>query len=527
MPAERPDLSAKVRALPHKPGVYLYKDRFNRIIYVGKARDLHKRVSQYFHPSRRMTADRKTLALVDSIWDLETHEVKSEAESVLLEGQLIKEYRPRYNISFRDDKRFLLVKVNLNDPFPRFTLTRLKKDDGARYFGPFAHSGPLRNTLSLIRKKFHLRSCFPALPGELDYKHCLYHIIKNCSAPCVNKVTRGEYLALVNQACDFLDGKSGEWIEMLENEMQSAAAQMDFEKAARVRDQIEDIKQTTAPAKRFVRRFDTTIHPQEDVIELQQALELTEPPSIIECFDISNISTTHKVASMVCFRDGRPDRENYRRYRIRTVEGQDDFASMAEVVRRRYSRILDEGFRKPSLVVVDGGKGQLGSARAELEALGLSDLPIIGLAKEREEIFRPGISDPLVLSHSTGALRLLQRIRDEAHRVANGYHQLLLKRRINESLLDDCPGVSENRKKLLLKKFGSVERLRRASAEEIAQVEGIGPKLATTIFDYLARLPHRGQVKIVDNAENEPAGDGPTKNEKGEIVYKLKPPPAA
>lgn len=514
---ERPDLNAKVRSLPHRPGVYLYKDRFNRVIYVGKARDLHKRVSQYFHPSRRMTADRKTQALVESICDLETHEVKSEAEALLLEGKLIKEYRPRYNISFRDDKHFLLVKVNLNDPFPRFVLTRMRKEDGARYFGPFAHSGALRSTLNQLKKKFHLRTCHPAIPDETDFKHCLDHIIKNCSAPCVNKITRAGYMAQVELACAFLDGKSGEWIEMLEKEMQAAAKQLDFEKAARLRDQIDDLKQTTAPAKRFIRQFAPNIRPSEDVLELQRELGMTVPPDIIECFDISNISTTHKVASMVCFRHGKPDRENYRRYRIRTVAGQDDFASMAEVVRRRYSRILNEGFRKPSLIVVDGGKGQLSSALAELHALGLHDQPIIGLAKEREEIFRPGQSEPLVLSHSSGALRMLQRLRDEAHRVANGYHQLLLKQRINESLLDDCPGVSENRKKLLLKQFGSVERLRRASLDDISQVPGIGPKLAEGIFDFLSRLPKRGQPKT-DNIA--------TETETGEIIYRLKDHPS-
>lgn len=521
MSTERPDLTAKVRDLPHKPGVYLYKDRFNRVIYVGKARDLHKRVSQYFHPSRRTTADRKTIALIESIWDMEIHEVKSEAESLLLEGKLIKEFRPRYNVSFRDDKRFLLVKVNLNDPFPKFSLTRMRKEgDGCRYFGPFAHSGALRNTLNLLRRKFHLRTCYPILPTELDYKHCLNHIIKNCSAPCANKITREGYMALVHQACDFLEGKSGEWIEMLEKEMQAAAAAMDFEKAARVRDQIEDLKTTAKPAKRFIRHFNTsTIEPDKDVLELQQALGMVEPPNIIECFDISNISTTHKVASMVCFRFGKPDKENYRRYRIRTVEGQDDFASMAEVVHRRYSRILNEGIRKPDLVVVDGGKGQLSSALGELTTLGLADLPIIGLAKQREEIFRPGQSDPLVLSHDTGALRLLQRIRDEAHRFANGYHQLLLKQRISESLLDDCPGVSENRRKLLLNKFGSIERLRRASLEDIAAVPGIGPKLAETVFNFLARLPRRGHV----NAPKQPDEIGPdTESDGTPIIYRLK-----
>ena len=521
MPVERPDVMPKVRDLPHKPGVYLFKDRFNRVIYVGKARDLNKRVSQYFHPARRLRADPKTEALLDSVWDLETHTVKNEPESILLEGKLIKEFRPRYNISFRDDKRFLLVKINLNDPFPRFQLSRIKKDDGCRYFGPFAHAGSLRKTLSLIRRKFNLHSCRAELPGESDYKHCLQHIIKNCSAPCVNKITRAGYLARVKQACDFLDGASGEMMADLRRQMEAAAGRLDFERAAELRNLLDDLKRTTRPTKRFARQFVTTVQPTEDMLALQEALGLAEPPSIIECFDISNISTTHKVASMVCFRGGKPDRDNYRRYRIKTVEGQDDFASMAEVVRRRYARVLNEGIRRPGLIVVDGGKGQLGSAKAELDALGLGDLPVIGLAKEREEIFRPGENRPLVLDHSSGAIRLLQRIRDEAHRFANTYLQLLMKKRINESVLDECPGVSENRKRILLRHFHSIERLRQAGVEEIAAVEGIGPKLAETLVDFFARLKRRGPV-----IEEELAGDtGPVETTPGQVTYQLKPAP--
>ncbi len=520
MPVERPDVMPKVRDLPHKPGVYLFKDRFNRVIYVGKARDLHKRVSQYFHPSRQYRADPKTQALLESIWDLEAHTVKSEPESLLLEGKLIKEYRPRYNISFRDDKRFLLVKVNLNDPFPRFQLSRVKKDDGARYFGPFPHAGSLRKTLTLLRRKFHIRTCLPEIPGEVDFRHCLQHIIKNCSAPCVNKITRAGYLAQVKQACDFLDGASGEMLAEFKAEMEKAAERLDFERAAEIRNLLNDLKKTTRPTKRFARQFNTTVKPGEDMVALQEALELDQPLRIIECFDISNISTTHKVASMVCFRDGKPDRDDYRRYRIKGVEGQDDFASMAEVVRRRYSRVLSEGIRRPSLIVVDGGKGQLSSACRELKALGLDDLPIIGLAKEREEIFRPGISLPLVIDHSSGAIRLLQRIRDEAHRFANGYHQILMKRRVSESILDDCPGVSENRKKLLLRHFGSIDKLRVATAEEIRAIEGIGPKLAETLVEFFAKLKRRGQEVEDEKGTVEP---GLVESEPGTFTYQLKP----
>lgn len=504
---EKPDLSGEVRELPHRPGVYLFRDRLNRVIYVGKARDLHRRVSQYFHPSRRMAADLKTRALIEGIWGIETHVVRSEAESILLEGRLIKEYRPRYNVSFRDDKRFLLVRVNLSDPFPRVTLTRVKKDDGARYFGPFAHSGALRSTLNLVKKRFGLRSCRPLEPGERDYKHCLDHIIRQCSAPCVGKVTREEYLGRVMAACDFLEGESRQMSDELRREMRSAADRLDFERAAALRNLLSDLEATTRPMRRFVREEPTTVVPERDIAELRDALRLPDLPMRMECFDISNISTTHKVASMVVFRDGRAERSQYRRYRIQTVEGQDDFASMREVVFRRYHRVLGlrgdapapqwpsgpdgrprspGGF--PDLIVIDGGKGHLNAALDSLRRLGVRGVPIIGLAKEREEIFTPGQSDPLILPHDSGALRLLQRIRDEAHRFANAYHQLLLRRRVSESVLDECPGVSPAKKAALLRAFGSVARLRKATAEEIAVVPGIGPRGAETIAAFFRRI---------------------------------------
>src|SRR6476469_6830608 len=539
---EKPDLQKKVQEVPHRPGVYLMRDRVNRVIYVCKARDLRKRVSSYFLPSKLAQADLKTRALLDATWDFETHTVRSEAESVLLEGKLIKEYRPRYNISFRDDKRFLVVRVDLSEEWPRFRLARFKKDDGSRYFGPYAHAGALRQTLNFIRKRFGVLTCGRGAPTERELKSSTYQVPVRLS-----DTSAEQYRDRVAQACEFLEGKSREMISALEEQMHIAAEKMDFEKAAELRNMVADLRSTTRPTRRFTRgSLPSTIDPTADVQTLADALHLPDAPRVMECFDISNISTTHVVASMVCFRDGVPDKNNYRRYRVRTVEGQDDFASMAEVVRRRYSRILlqaraenseaaefsqenpadaltrissqaerseaksghpaekpqreetgipdsarnDESFvavRLPDLIIVDGGKGQLSSACRELQRLGLHELPIIGLAKEYEEIYRPGRALPLVLPPDSGALRLLQRIRDEAHRFANSYHQLLMKKRIGESILDDCPGVSQNRKNLLLRKFGSVKRLRKATVEQIAATEGIGPKLAEDVHRFLER----------------------------------------
>ena len=537
---QKPDLQKKVHEVPHKPGVYLMRDRFNRVIYVGKARDLRKRVSSYFLPSKLANADLKTRALLEATWDFETHSVRSEAESMLLEGKLIKEYRPRYNISFRDDKRFLVVRVDLSEEWPRFRLARFKKDDGSRYFGPYAHAGALRQTLNFMRKKFGVLTFGRGAPTERELKSSTYQVPVRLS-----EIGAEQYRDRVAQACDFLEGHSREMISTLEEEMHKAAKKMDFEKAAELRNMIEDVRNTTRATRRFTRgTLPGAIDPMADVQALADALRLADPPRVMECFDISNISTTHVVASMVCFRDGIPDKNNYRRYRVRTVKGQDDFASMAEVVRRRYSRILLEareanrdaaefsqenaadglarisrhpdrseaksrdpvaepqanatGFldsarndtsfvavRLPDLIIVDGGKGQLSSACRELQRLGLHDLPIIGLAKEHEEIYRPGRALPLQLPMDSPALRLLQRIRDEAHRFANAYHQLLMKKRVEESVLDDCAGVSQNRKSLLLRRFGSVSRLRKASVEEIASTEGIGPKLAQDVHRFL------------------------------------------
>jgi len=493
------------------------RDRVGSVIYVGKARDLRKRLASYFLASRRTRADLKTRALIDSIHDFEIHVVRNEQEALLLEGKLIKDYRPRYNVALRDDKRFLLVRVRLDEPWPRFQLTRLKKDDGARYFGPFAHSGALRETISWLHRRFGLRGCRPRDPGEAEYRHCHADVIRNCSAPCAGRISRGEYLARVEEACRLLEGKGRrELLEELRGEMAAAAAVLDFERAGVLRDIIGNLEKTLLPTRQFLRGAGVpgTVKPLEDLAELAEELGLGAPPRVMECFDISNVSSNHIVASMVRFTDGVSDNAAYRRYRIQTVAGQDDFASMAEVIRRRYGRILaenrgvdpeaaalnQEGVLEaqrrlarhgrarivlPDLVIVDGGKGQLGMAVKELRVLGLHDLPVIGLAKQREEVFVPGRGEPLRIPHERGALRLLQRIRDEAHRFANDYNSLLLRRRMRESVLDECPGVSPKRKQQLLEKFGSVARIKRADAGQLASLPGISAKAAAGILQWL------------------------------------------
>lgn len=522
----------KLSTVPHKPGVYLHKDRFGTVIYVGKARDLRKRVSQYFHPSRRMGWDLKFNALVESIHDFDVHIVRSEPESLLLESKLIKEFKPRFNVMLRDDKRHLMLKVNLNDPIPGFVFTRLKKDDGARYFGPFVNSTGLRNSVELARKQFNLRGCRVFTPGEADYKHCLYGHLKNCTAPCVNNVTREQYLEQVKAACDFLEGQCRNMEGELEAEMKKAAAAHDFEKAAELRDLIRDLQDTWKRTEKFERvpyTLPLAINPAKDLYELGKVLGLPKPPERIEGFDISNISGTFVVASCVSFKNGRPDRANYRRFKIKGFEGQDDFASIAEVVRRRYSRLkkenegvaapeqktkdddsgeaivqelqqlVNETARKvrrgravnitptalPDLILIDGGRGQLGMACAELKKLGLERIPIIGLAKEFEEIYLPDKAAPLRLGLDHPAVKLLQRVRDECHRVANSFNAQLRLKKISESVLDEFPGIGETRKAALLKKFGSVSRLKLATVEQIAEVSGFGGKAAEELKNFL------------------------------------------
>lgn len=504
------------KTTPHTPGVYIMKDAQGGIIYVGKARDLRKRLANYFSPSRATLSHHKTRALIHSIASFDYYETRTEQEALLLESKFIKDYRPKYNIEFKDDKRFPLLKVPKGEAIPRFTTTRLRKEDGARYFGPFPQAGALNATLEWVNRHFGLRSCKVKNPNENTFLHCHADIIRNCSAPCIGKISVEGYNRKFNDALELLEGTGKRtMLARLEKEMWEASEQCDFEKAAALRDIRDNLSKTLEPARRFRSgspNLPGTVKPLEDLKELGEALGLDSPPAIMECFDISNISSNHIVASMVRFTNGRPDNKAYRRYRIKGVEHQNDFASMSEVIRRRYSRILNESsalhekpegkslylwlkelgaqgkapIRVPDLVVVDGGKGQLSAAVAELEKIGLDDMPIVGLAKQREEIFFPGKNTPLLIPHDRGALKLMQRIRDESHRFANNYNELLLRKRMKESILDEVPGMSDRRKQLLLSKFKSVTRLKKASPKEIAAIKGISEKWAADMLNWLS-----------------------------------------
>ena len=471
----------------NRPGVYVFRDRFREVIYVGKAKTLRKRMSHYFQPSRKDTADVKLRSLINSIEYFELFPVRTEEEAILLESRFIKQYSPRYNVVLRDDKRFLLIKIDVNAPFPRLSLARLKKDDGYKYFGPFPQAGVLRETVDYLTRHFGLRSCTAKIPDEKERKHCLDHIVRHCSAPCIKKIGREQYKDIVRRLIRVIEGDTGHVISALTEKMNCYAGEQNYESAAKLRDVIENIKTVfCAQNRRFVRASVSRYPGVGAVNELQGILQLNSSPDVIECFDISNIAGSFAVGSMVRFVQGAPSNKDYRHFRIQRVDGIDDFAMMAEVVERRLKRLINEDRPIPDLIIVDGGVGQLSVAHNIVTELGLEDLPVIGLAKKQEEVFVFGSSRPIRLERHAPPLKLLQCIRDEAHRFANSYHQDLRRKRIQNSLLDEIPGIGKKRKQDLLKHFGSVKNLRKQTATKIAEsMPGIGEKLAGEIVSFL------------------------------------------
>jgi excinuclease ABC subunit C len=427
----------------------------------------------------------KIRALVDLIRDLEVIEVKSEPEALLLEGRLIKQYRPKYNTDFTDDKRFLLVRLDESVDIPKFTLVRYRKDDNARYFGPFPHSGHLRRTLGEMRKKFGiiLADTQPRKIGPDRYR--LYDDVRAELYGHGNEVTTAEFRNRLADASLFLEGRSREMLKELKLQMQDASEKKDFEKAAELRDLVVALDRTLSKTKKFVRNPVPAPVEAHAVDELQRILGLQVRPVNLECFDISHISGTFVVASMVHFTEGRPDKANYRRYRIRSFIGNDDFRAMEEVVGRRYRRLAAEGKPFPELIVIDGGKGQVAAAFRAFLILDLDPPPLIGLAKKKETIIFSDGREPLNLPLNHPALQLLQRLRDEAHRFANTFNADLRTKRIRESILDAFPGLGKVRRKALLDHFGSIEHLKKADIDSLKEVSGIGPKIAAELHAFL------------------------------------------
>ena len=483
--SEPPNLKEKARQLPSGPGVYLMKDRLGSVIYVGKAKSLKKRVSSYFQASRDFTHQPKIRALVQMIRDFEYIEVKSEPEALLLEGKLIKKWKPKYNTDFVDDKRFLLVRVDMTRELPRFALARFKKEDGGRYFGPFAHAQHIRRTLAEMRRRFGVL-LGDSNPKRLeDGRYRLYDDVRSEIYGHDNVVSQSEYMRRVDDACGFLEGKSREWLLELKEEMAKEAAERNYEKAAQLRDIVFALEASLRKTRKFTRDLPHKATDHETLALLQTELRMATPPRTIECFDISHISGTFVVASMVQFVDGLPNKQGYRRFKIRSFEGNDDFRSMEEVVGRRYRRLAREERRFPELIVIDGGRGQVGSAIKAFLLLDLQPPMVIGLAKKHETIIFADEREPLRLPLNHPGLQLLQRCRDEAHRFANTFNADLRSKRIRDSILDDFPGLGPKKRALLLDTFGSIDRLKSASITELRSLEGIGLDTATRLKRFL------------------------------------------
>ena len=638
-------------SIPTSPGVYRFRDEHRRVVYVGKAKNLRARLTSYFQDIVNLHP--RTATMVTSSASVEWTVVNTEVEALQLEYSWIKEYDPRFNVKYRDDKSYPWLAVTIGDEFPRVMVGRGAKKRGTRYFGPYSHAWAIRETVDLLLRVFPMRSCSNGVfkrSAQIG-RPCLLGYIGKCSAPCVGRVTAEEHREIVDDFCDFMAGQTTAFVKRLEKEMYAASAAMDYERAARLRDDIGALnramekqqvvlgdgtdadvialsedplevavqifyvrggrirgqrgwvadKVDDADTGGLVGRFLLQLYdgelgdsiPREVLVpalpedapaleqwlsglrgarvsirvpqrgdkkalqetvarnalqalglhktkrasdlttrnraleEIQQALELPSVPLRIECYDISNLQGTEVVASMVVFEDGLVRKGEYRRFVIKGVEGQNDVASMHEVITRRFRRLLDERVESgdfadspdaqdetgpllidpdtgrpkkfayvPGLVVVDGGPPQVAAAQRALDDLGIDDVPVCGLAKRLEEVWLPGQEDPVILPRTSEGLYLLQRIRDEAHRFAINHHRSRRSKSMVESLLDDVPGLGEVRRKSLLKRFGSLKKLRAATVEEIAEVPGIGTRTAEAIAAALAEQRGRTAVSV-------------------------------
>ena len=475
------------------------RDRRGVIIYVGKAKDLKRRVSSYFRPGAKHAP--KVRSMVDTVYDFEFMTVKNEAESLLTEASLIKRHKPHFNILMRDDKRYLALRADPSEDWPRFTCCRIVRDDGARYFGPFPSAPVVRTAKDFCEKRWGLRECPCIVPDGEAHRHCLANVIRRCSAPCLGKISPADYRARFDEACAFLEGKRPAVLTEVDAEMRSAADEGDYEKAARLRDTLFALKEMTKA--HFIRKTPERTHAEarEGLEGLAEAIGLPAPPGIIECVDISNLFGTHNVASLVVAREGLPDGRFYRHFKIKSFTGADDPRAMAEVMTRRFRRdsTVAEHLPIPDLVICDGGITQLRAARAAMAALlaagnaleGAERVPFVGLAEKQEIIVMDDGRPDIFLPRDSQALFVITRLRDEAHRFAITYHRSLRERTIRESVLDEVPGIGEAKKLKLLKSFKSVYGIARADEAEIAAVAGVNAQIAAAVRRAAAAIAPR------------------------------------
>jgi excinuclease ABC subunit C len=435
--ADRPDSPAdKAKKFPPGPGVYLMKDSQGRVIYVGKAKNLRNRAGHYF--TKIAAEDMRTADLVKAIADVDFLPADTEVDALLLEARLIKDIQPRFNVDLKDDKSFPYLQIRMREPFPRVEFTRTPRRRGVQLYGPFTSAKSLRAALQVLQRIFQFRTCTLDIDPEDQrwrwFRPCLLHSIHQCTAPCNFRVTREDYRRQIRSLRLVLEGKKDRLLRELDRAMQEASAAFQFEKAARLRDEIEALKKLSlrGDVDRDVQPEVFQIDPRRGILGLRKVLGLRETPRLIEGVDIAHLGGGETVASLVRFIDGLPFKPGYRRYRIRSVEGVDDFASIREVVARRFRHRRQEEEVFPDILLIDGGKGQLNAALEAFELLGREPPCLISLAKREEEIYRPGDAEPLRLSRHSAALRLLQYIRDEAHRFAQHYHHILRRKKLQE-----------------------------------------------------------------------------------------------
>lgn len=476
----------KLRELPRRPGCYVMRNRKGEIIYVGKAKILANRVRSYFRHSTILHGHPKVKQLVREAESIEWTVVRNEDEALLLENRLINEHQPKYNILLRDDKRYLGIRGTASERLPRLVHFRLKKEDGSYYFGPFPTNGSdVFPVVDWLSRRFGLRRCSTSNPDAETYRHCNDDLICTCSAPCIGRVSEAEYREKFEEACDCLRGKRIDIVEELKAKMLEASASMEYEKAGKLKEVWEALKEMGRI--RQIGHLSTEDEKRKNAMdglrELADVLKLPAFPHIIECFDISNTLGKFSVASMTVAVDGIPD---HRRYRIFNMEGFDgkanDPASIAQAVTRRYSRLRDEGGEFPQLIILDGGITQLRAARAALESIGVEGIPTVGLAERLEELVQDNGEPPLLLDRDSQALNVVRALRDEAHRFGITRHRKLRNKTVRESILDEITGVGHAKKMLLLRTFGSVREIARQSEETLAAVPGIGPALAKEIL---------------------------------------------
>jgi len=430
---DRSVAAAKVRTFPQTPGVYLMKDAAGRVIYVGKAKNLRARAGSYF--LKAAAEDRRTAELVTEIRDIDYLEAESEVDALLLESRLVKDVQPRFNSDLKDDKTFPYLQITTHEDFPRVEFTRTPRQKGVKLYGPFTSAGSLRGAIVVLQRIFKFRTCTLDIDADDEqwrwFRPCLLASIGQCTAPCNLRISKEDYRKDINRLKTFLEGGKTQLLADMRKEMLESSARLEFERAARLRDELRLLEtlDQRGDLEEHVQPEVFLVDPKKGLAGLEKVLGLAKPPRVIEGVDIAHLAGNETVASLVQFIDGLPFKPGYKRYRIKTVEGIDDFKSIHEVVSRRFARLAREGVSPPDILLIDGGKGQLAAALDALESLGVEPPCVISLAKREEEVFVPGRSEPLRLSRDSYSLRLLEYVRDEAHRFAQHYHHLLRGRR--------------------------------------------------------------------------------------------------